>query len=64
MDQALASFKHQSENNSADFSFEVLSLSFVRTVAVIAVEKRNGILWGNDLIKYPGYLPQDLTLES
>lgn len=32
------------------FSFEALSLSFVRTVAVIAQAGRRAVLWGNDLI--------------
>jgi hypothetical protein len=31
-------------------SFKALSLSFVRTVAVIAQAERRGVLWGNDLI--------------
>jgi hypothetical protein len=33
-------------------SFETLSLSFVRTVAVIAQAEHRGILWGNDLVTY------------
>ena len=31
------------------FSFEQLSLSYVRTVATIAAQRQRGILWGNDL---------------
>ncbi len=31
-------------------SFKALSLSFVRTVAVIAQAARRGVLWGNDLV--------------
>ena len=38
------------------FSFEALSLSFVRTVAVIASSTGQGILWGNDLMTAGFYL--------
>jgi hypothetical protein len=34
-------------------SFPELSLSFVRTVATIAIQERHGILWGNDLLYLP-----------
>jgi len=36
----------------AGVTFEALSLSFVRTIASIAEERQQGILWGNDLITY------------
>jgi hypothetical protein len=50
-----------------DFSFEALSLSFVRTVAEIAVAEGKGILWGNDVMPAEFYLERyfqqtDLTL--
>ena len=34
----------------SSFTFEHLSLAFVRTVATIAAEAGHGILWGNDVI--------------
>ena len=33
-----------------DFSFEALSLSFVRTTAAIAAREHRGLLWGNDVM--------------
>lgn len=38
------------------FSFEALSLSFVRTVASIAARERRGLLWGNGLMPSQYYL--------
>jgi hypothetical protein len=38
------------------FSFEALSLSFLRTVATIASSTDQGILWGNDLMTADFYL--------
>ena len=35
---------------SPDFSFEVLSLSFIRTTATIAAGKGCGLLWGNNVM--------------
>jgi hypothetical protein len=64
MDHEMKSFLQHSKSGSVDFPFEALSLSFVRTVAVIAADNKEGILWGNDVINYPGYLPQNLNLES
>ncbi|HEY8459687.1 MAG TPA: hypothetical protein VIM99_04860 [Blastocatellia bacterium] len=39
-----------------DFSFEALSLSFIRTVAEIAVAEGKGILWGNNVSPAEFYL--------
>ena len=39
-----------------EFSFEELSLSFIRTVAEIAATEGKGILWGNDVIQGEFYL--------
>lgn len=38
------------------FSFEDLSLSFVRTVAMIAAEEHKGLLWGNNVMPSGYYL--------
>ena len=38
------------EYECPDFSYEALSLSFVRTTAVIAVREHRGLLWGNDVM--------------
>lgn len=38
------------------FSFEALSLSFVRTVALIAAKEGKGLLWGNGLLPSQYYL--------
>lgn len=35
---------------SSNFSFEALSLSFVRTTAAIAAREGHGLLWGNNLM--------------
>ncbi|MCH7727253.1 MAG: hypothetical protein IH991_12350 [Planctomycetes bacterium] len=34
------------------YSFEHLSLAFVRAVCTIAEAERKGVLWGNDLVTY------------
>jgi hypothetical protein len=49
---AMEAFRRQKSGfyECAGFSFEALSLSFVRTVAVIAQAERRGVLWGNDLM--------------
>lgn len=39
-----------------EFPFEVLSLSFIRTVAEIAATEGKGILWGNDVMDAEFYL--------
>lgn len=41
---------------SPDFSFEVLSLSFVRTTATIAAAEGCGLLWGNNVMLGKFYL--------
>ena len=38
------------------YSFEALSLSFVRTVATMASQKGKGVLWGNDVMDADFYL--------
>jgi hypothetical protein len=40
------------------FSFEALSLSFVRTIATIAAQESHGVLWGN------GVMPPDFYLSG
>jgi hypothetical protein len=42
-------------------SFEALSLSFVRTVAAIAVRENQGILWGNDVLPAKSYVERYLN---
>ncbi len=41
---------------SPDFSFEVLSLSFIRTTATIAAGEGRGLLWGNSVMPGKFYL--------
>ena len=38
------------EYQCPDFSFEALSLSFVRTTAAVAARVHRGMLWGNDVL--------------
>jgi hypothetical protein len=61
MDQAIQAFREQPGDRLA---FEALSLAFVRAVSIIATERQKGILWANDLINYPVYLPENLSLEG
>lgn len=50
--EAMAQFQtgEWGEYERQDFSFEALSLSFVRTTAAIAARERRGLLWGNDVM--------------
>jgi hypothetical protein len=43
------------------FSFEALSLSFVRTVAAIAAKEGKGLLWGNGVPPSEYYLELGLA---
>jgi hypothetical protein len=57
--QALVSFRNQPGDQMA---FAVLSLGMVGAVAAIAANRQKGILWANDLINHPGYLPDHISL--
>lgn len=66
--EAMKSFNHPHPNKELherfgitaydcpEFSFQELSLSFVRTVATIAANENKGILWGNDVMSADFYL--------
>lgn len=43
----------QQSTDQPNSAWAALSLSFVRTVAAIAVSQKQGILWGNDLPELP-----------
>jgi len=64
MKQAYKAFVATAEAQLDPGDFRALSLAFVRTVAIIAVDRKQGILWGNDIINYPGYLPENLTVDE
>lgn len=52
---AMEQFRGPDGYECARFSFEALSLSFVRTVATIAAADGSGVLWSNGLMPAEGY---------
>lgn len=46
------------------FSFEALSLSFLRTTAAIAARQNRGLLWGNDIMPPEYYLEFSSSITS
>jgi hypothetical protein len=47
--EAMANFSSQGNYDHPGIPFTHLSLSFIRTVALLAVQQQKGILWGNDI---------------